>query len=117
MEFTYESSVFYSSVIMGQRPPQYTTEFSEPVWLLLLMCNTARNRVNHNDLPILFTGKIYRCRCPAPTLSVVDCQQTVGVLHHEIIALQHTALIICAADIYPGIRPLDNIAIPFPCKI
>ena len=64
--------------------------------------------VQYNNLPLQLPGIPHRHRRPAPPLTVVDSQQTGGVIDQVAVTFQHTALAILPAYIDHLVRLLQN---------
>lgn len=80
--------------------------------------NQPGNRVDHDDLTShLLSIAHSRCR-PAAPFSVIDSQQSSGVVYQKTVAVQHTIFVVGPADVNDGIRPnVDRLVLKFAPKL
>ena len=71
-------------------------------------------RVNHDDLPTHLLRIAHSRRCSAAPFSVVDGQQSGGVVYQKSVAVQHTIFVVGPADVNDGIRPIQDRMIEVP---
>ena len=72
------------------------------------MGNQPGSGVNRNDLPAHLLRITHGRRRSAAPFSVVDGQQSGGVVYQKSVALQHTIFVVGSADVDDGIRSVQN---------
>ena len=88
----------------GQRHPSKTFWHQRRV---TVGSNTS-NRVDYNNFPAHLPRIAHGRRRSAALFSVIDGQQSGGVVHHKAVAVQHTVLVIDPTDIDDRIRLPQN---------
>ena len=66
------------------------------------------DRVNNDDFPAHLLSITHGRRRPAAPFSVVDSQQSGGVVDQKTVAVQHTIFVVGPADIDDRIRPVED---------
>ena len=94
----------------GQRHPSKTFWHQRRV---TVGSNTS-NRVDYNNFPAHLPRIAHGRRRSAALFSVIDGQQSGGVVYQKAVAVQHTIFVVGPADVNDGIRPLQDRMIEVP---